>query len=246
MKQLRHIVLAVLLATVMVSVPVFAEDSGGSGSGGNSNTPPPEQHTEPKTTPPETQKPKPEETHPQKSTEQKKTENNGTTETETEHHAKTRKQGEEKVAELRKTKKTHSAEERQQLCEANKDKIVKHISEVGTKTTTIQKHIDEVYAKALAYKQTKNIQSDELTALIAAADAAKATAAASSADVAASQPATITCSDANLPTELATFGAAVSQNRSDLKVYRDAVKSVLKALKAATPATDKTTTGGTQ
>jgi DNA polymerase III gamma/tau subunit len=244
MKQLRHIVLAVLLATVLVSVPVFAEGSSGSGSTDDPSNTQPEQQTEPEHT--ETPQQKPAETPHKKSTEQKKTDDS--TATETEQHSKTRKKGEEKVAELRKTKKTHSAEERQQQCEARKDKIASHVSEIGTKTTTIQKHIDEVYAKALAYQQSKNIQSDELTALIAAADAAKATATASSADVAASQPSTIDCTDANLPTELATFGAAVSQNRTDLKAYRDAVKSVLKALKAATPTTDKTdtTTGGTQ
>ncbi len=119
--------------------------------------------------------------------------------------------------------------QRQKVCENHKQGISNKFNHIVTNSQKIQKRIDDIYAKALAFQQSNGTTPDGFADLTAAADTAKANAAASITALQAITP-TIDCNNTSVASDIATFKAAAQQTRDNLKAYRTSVKAVLKAL----------------
>ncbi len=156
----------------------------------------------------------------------------------TELHSK----GKTLVAELQKVHPSKlTATERQKVCEAHKQGLTNKFTVITRNSQSYQTRIDDVYTKALAFQTSKNISSTDLSALIVTADAAKLASATSIANLQKVTPAQDLCNNVSVAQDVATFKAATTQTRTDLKAYKTAVKAVVQNLLAAT----KTTTDAT-
>ena len=256
-KQLRLFLPALVLALSFVAaIPAFAEGGTSSGSGSTE----PKTTTEPPKTPTPAPAPSPEpksggstETHksgtepapaPKTATPKPDGETNDSSNA-TELH----KQGEDKVAEMRKEKKTEvKQEDRQKRCETHKQGLETKFAKIVANSQRSQARIDEILAKAQAFQASKNLSPVDFSALVATATSARTTSAAAISALQAVQP-TLDCANPNVANDVATFKAAAEQTRTALKDYKAAVKNVLTSLKAAanstTDTTAKPTTGGT-
>ena len=153
--------------------------------------------------------------------------------------------GKDMVAELQKEhKSTKTDTERQKVCEVHKQGLTNKFTVITRNSQSYQTRIDDVYTKALAFQTSKSISSTDLTALIATADAAKLTSATSIANLKALAP-TINCNNVSVAQDVATFKAATTQTRTDLKAYKTAVKAVVQNLLASTKTTTDTSTKST-
>jgi|GEM_PF-1147303 len=150
--------------------------------------------------------------------------------------------GKSLVAELQKENKSKQTDsERQKVCEVRKQGLTNKFTVIARNSQSYQTRIDDVFAKAQAFQTSKSFTSTDLTALIAAANDAKATSATSVANLQAVTP-TLDCNNASVAQDVATFKTAAAQTRTDLKAYKAAVKAVVQALKSATKTSTDTTT----
>lgn len=176
------------------------------------------------------------------------------TESETESHSGStsrsefRDQAESRVSELRKEHKTEQKDsERQHRCEGRKGGIQNRFTNIVNKSQKIQDKITTIYDKGTKFATTNNLSPTDYDALVAKADAAKATSASSIAALKAATP-TIDCSNKDIATSIATFKAAADQVRKDLIAYRTAVHDVLASIRTAAQASKPagTTEGSTE
>jgi hypothetical protein len=144
--------------------------------------------------------------------------------------------GSGKVAEVRADHKAKTAEERTKVCEAHKQGLTKKFSRIVTNSERIQARIDDILAKAIAYKQDKNLSPANFDSLVATAQTAQATSADSVAALKTATP-SLDCNNTSVATDVAGFKTAAGTTRDNLKAYRTAVKAVLKSLKTAKKAT---------
>lgn len=147
--------------------------------------------------------------------------------------------GEEKVAELRKDHKEHTADERQKFCNLHKDGISTSSAAIKAHAQALQDRITEVLAKGVTFKTTHNLSPASYDALLATANSDKA---ASSAAIANLVAPTLDCTSTTVATEVATFKVSAETSRDALKTYRTDVKALIQAIKAAAIASNATTT----
>jgi hypothetical protein len=167
------------------------------------------------------------------STDDQKPEANETTQHEM--HVK----GEQKVAELRKDHKEHTADERQKFCNLHKDDITTGVSTIKARAQSLQDRITEVLAKGVAFKTTHHLSPTNYDAQLATVSSDKA---ASSVAIANLVAPTLDCTSATVATEVATFKVSAETSRDALKTYRADVKALIQAIKAAAVAASSTST----
>jgi chromosome segregation ATPase len=183
------------------------------------------------------------------------------TETEVEHGVVTTKPDElrgraERLIEakrtaLSETKKTKlSADGRQKACKAREANLTKKITNFDKQAKRHLERYDTAYAKLQAYQKEQDITAENYTALVATADAKRATATAA-VDALKTAGVKIDCSSQDPAAAVATVKASVANAKTALKDYRTAVKNVLVALMTAksdntkVDATDDNTTNST-
>ena len=225
MTKRKHIALTLALIGLVFGLsvsPVLARD--GSSGGGGDSTETETQHAEDTNTEkPETKTETEQEQHVKE---------DAKPEIEKRVESKTKSESETELEKLRKEHKEHTKEERQKNCEAAKNGLETKLKNLSTNATKHQTRITEIYDKALAYQKDQNITVANFDQLVATANAAQAQAA-SSVSVLAGLSTTIDCSQTNVASTVATYKASAAQARTDLKAYKDAVKAILVALKAA-------------
>lgn len=146
-----------------------------------------------------------------------------------------RNRGKEIVSELkaeRQQKTALKAEDRQKRCENRKQGLQKKVDNLASNAQKHQSRITEIFNKATTYQAENNITLDGFDALVSTANAAKGTSQTSVDALVALKP-TLDCTKESVPTDVATFKAAATQARTDLKAYKTSVKAVLKALNDA-------------
>jgi hypothetical protein len=162
--------------------------------------------------------------------------------------AEARTEAQEKVAELRLKQKTELKDsERQHRCQGRKVGIQNRFTNIVNKSQKIQDKITTIYDKGTTFATTNNLSPTDYDALVAKADAAKATSAADIVALKAATP-TIDCNNKDIATSIATFKAAADQVRKDLIAYRTAVHDVLASIRTAAEAAKPadTTEGSTE
>ncbi len=150
--------------------------------------------------------------------------------------------GEQKVADLRKDHKEHTADQRQKFCNLHKDGISTSVGAIKEHAQALQDRITEVLAKAVAFNTTQNLSPANYVALLAAANSDKL---ASSAAIANLVAPTLDCTSTTVATDVATFKVSAEASRDALKTYRSDVKALIQAIKAAAVAAESTTTSTT-
>lgn len=148
------------------------------------------------------------------------------------------KQGDDMVAKLRKEHagdKVKTPAERQKVCEAHKKGIENKFASIVGNSNRAQTRITSILDKAVAFQQSGNVQSADFATLLATAQTAKATSAASIAALQAVAP-SVDCNSTSVASDVATFKAAAQTTRTNLKAYKAAAKAVLKSLESAKPA----------
>lgn len=159
-------------------------------------------------------------------------------------HPELHKRGDDIIAELEKGhKSTKTPEQRQKVCEAHKDGLVNKFQHIDGNSQAIQDRINDVLVKAQTYKTSHNLQPANFDALVASAEAAKATSTQSIAAMKTVEP-SLDCNNMSVASDVATFKAATQQTRDSLKSYRTAVKAVLHSLEVEKAETEHT--GGDQ
>jgi hypothetical protein len=160
-------------------------------------------------------------------TQSTETETSGTAETEL--HTK----GMNKVAELRKLAKTQqTAEQRAKKCEARKGGLQTKFTSIATNAQRYQDRVDAIYVKTLTYQKTLTTTPANFEALVATADSAKTTSAASVSMLKTAAP-NLDCTKPDVATPVATFKVAADDARTKLKAYKMAVKAVVHSLLSA-------------
>lgn len=137
-------------------------------------------------------------------------------------------------------KKAKNTEERKNRCESHKQGLSNKFSRIVSNAKKHQTRIDKFLDKATAYKDSSGLDPANWDTLLASAQAAKETSTASIADLEAITP-TIDCNSESVASDVATFKAAASKVRDDLKAYKTSVKALLKALQEAKETTTTTT-----
>ncbi len=138
-------------------------------------------------------------------------------------------------------KKEVSQADHQKRCEAHKQGLTNKFSHIVTNSQRIQDRITDVLTKAQAYQTAHNLTVANFDTLVATAQSAGATSAASITSLKAVTP-SLDCNNVSVASDVATFKTAAKTTRDDLKAYRTAVKAVLQALEAAKPATSEGST----
>lgn len=152
----------------------------------------------------------------------------------TQHEDQSTQSREKARAEIKALRTEHNtkttAEKREKVCESRKNGLKNKFANMSRNSVTYQARIDDIYAKSLAYQTTNSVTSDELTSLIAAADAAKAKATVSVTALQDAKTTIVDCKNTEVAANIAAFKTMASQARDDLKTYRQAVKDVLQSL----------------
>lgn len=155
-----------------------------------------------------------------------------------------REQAKQDVEKKRESAKQENEQEREQKKQEREHKCESHKHGLETKVGNLnkngQKHLDhfnKVYANALEFQKTNNLNPAGFADLTAKADAAKAKAEASVATLNSLQP-TVDCQKDTVATDVSAFKTAATQARSDLQAYKLAIKDVLKALETAKETTE--------
>lgn len=173
------------------------------------------------------------------------TETHASTEIE-QNHPELHKRGVNFVNKMRELESEHdkqkSPEERKHACETHKQGIERKFNRIVNNANRMQTRIGKFLDKAVAYKTDKNVTVDNWDALVAAAETAKQTSADSLTSLAAVVP-SIDCNSTSVASDIATFKAAASTARDNLKAYKQAVKNVFIALEQAKDSTDNTSEG---
>ncbi len=170
-------------------------------------------------------------TETENETEQQKAENSAS-------HTELHKQGDDMVAKLRKEHagdKVKTPAERQKVCEAHKKGIENKFASIVGNSNRAQTRITSILDKAVAFQQSGNVHATDFATLLATAQTAKATSAASIAALQAVAP-SVDCNSTSVASDVATFKAAAQTTRTNLKAYKAAAKAVLKSLESAKPA----------
>ncbi|HSW37550.1 MAG TPA: hypothetical protein VLG37_04265 [Candidatus Saccharimonadales bacterium] len=149
----------------------------------------------------------------------------------------------EKLREQHKSNKT--AEERTKVCEAHKQGLETKFTNISKNAEAYQARIDAILAKAETYKADHNLTITNWDTLLAAAKQAQTASAASIANLKSLTP-SLDCNNVSVAQDVATFKVAAQQTRDDLKAYKMAVKTVLKALLGAKQVDNKATTEGSE
>jgi hypothetical protein len=143
-----------------------------------------------------------------------------------------KEQAQEHIAELKAQAKEHSAEQRKKNCRAAEHGLTKKLSMLQKNSAKFKSQIDSTLQRAIQFKQDNNITTVDYEANLAAAQSAQGQAQSSVAALS-SLSINLDCSSGSVAQNVATFRAAASQTRSDLKTYRQAVKALIKDLRKA-------------
>ena len=150
-----------------------------------------------------------------------------------ERKAEFRKKAEDDIAKKRSEiadKKAKNSQDRKNACESHKQGLTNKFSRIVANGKKHQARIDKFLDKATAYKDNSGLSPENWDTLLASAQAAKATSAASIADLKAIAP-TIDCNSTSVASDVAKV-------RDDLKAYKTSVKALLKSLRDAKPASE--------
>lgn len=134
--------------------------------------------------------------------------------------------------ELGMTNHEHSNSEREKNCQSAEHGLETKLQNLSKNATKFQTRIDTALDLAIAYQKDNNISVDNFDQLVATAQAAKSTSAAS---VSALNDlnTNLDCSSQSVAQNVAKFKVAAKQARTDLKAYKEAVKAILRALEVA-------------
>jgi hypothetical protein len=139
---------------------------------------------------------------------------------------------ETEINDLLKDHPKHSVNERQKNCQAAEHGLETKFQSLSTNATSFQTKIDAALSNAITYQKDNNLTVTNFAQLVADAQAAQSKAAASVSVLSGLSP-TLDCTQPTVATNVANFKVAVKQAKTDLLVYKDAVKAVLQALEAA-------------
>jgi sRNA-binding protein len=145
-------------------------------------------------------------------------------------------QAQANVAEKKAQVVAKTQEQRQKACEARKANITKRMSKAVTQAEKHKATFDKIYNKVQAFKTKKDLTVENYDSLVTAADKAQSDAQASitalkDLDV------SVDCTSETVAQSLASFQVAVKATRDSLKTYRESITDLIKAVKAAVPAT---------
>lgn len=161
------------------------------------------------------------------------------TESENGRRESVRVSGEARVKQLRAERKMNtSAEKREKVCDSRKNGLETKFASISRNAVRYQAKVDGVFSKLPTSAVSK------VPAEYSAAVAAKAKSEASVkvlGDIKLSTA--VDCKNPDVADQVATFKAAASTARDDLKDYKMAAKDVLKALKTATPKSTESSEG---
>lgn len=136
-----------------------------------------------------------------------------------------------------------SEEDRQKTCEDRKEGMERKLGNLSANAEKYLSRVDTVFGKAQTFKaNNSSVTVANYDALVAAAEAAQ-TKAAASVDALKDLAPTIDCTSNTVSNDVATFKVAAQQARTDLKAYKQSVKSLLKAIKGAVEANETETEG---
>ena len=152
----------------------------------------------------------------------------------------------QKIAELKKDHKEHSAEERKNFCNNHRNNFEARYTNLKSHAAKVQADISAVYDKGVAYKTANNLSVLDYDALVAKVDTDNSAVTTALSAVVVPK---LDCTSPTVATDVATFKVSVDAVRDDLRTYRTDVRTLLKAIKTAAQASKtetQTTTGGTQ
>lgn len=156
-----------------------------------------------------------------------------TPEEEREAHRRTLEtETETEISGMMKEHSRHSDADRQKNCQDAEHGLETKLQSLSTNATNFHTKIDTALANAIAYQKANNVVVTNFDALVAAAQAAQSTSAASVSALNGLSP-NLDCAQATVATNVAQFKVAAKQARTDLIAYKNAVKAVLQALEAA-------------
>lgn len=150
----------------------------------------------------------------------------------TAEETKLRTHGQELLTQLKKERQEHTQAERAKNCQSRKQGLQRKVNNLAENAQKHEARIDSLFAKTLAYKQDHNLTVENFATLNAGALTAQA-AAQSSLEALDSLKPTLDCNNESVATDVAAFKVAMTQARSDLSEYRQAVKSLLRAVQSA-------------
>lgn len=154
--------------------------------------------------------------------------------------------GKQKIAELKKDHKEHSAEERKNFCNNHRNNFEARYTNLKSHAAKVQADISAVYDKGVAYKTANQLTVPGYAALVAAVDTDNSAVTTALSAVVVPK---LDCTSPTVATDVATFKVSVDAVRDNLRTYRTDVRTLLKAIKTAAQASKtetQTTTGGTQ
>ena len=153
--------------------------------------------------------------------------------------------GKQKIAELKKAHKEHSAEQRKNFCNSHRNDFEARYTNLKIHAAKVQADISAVYDKGVAFKTANNLTVPNYSALVTAVDADNS--AVTTALGAVVVP-TLDCTSPTVATDVATFKVSVDAVRDNLRTYRTDVRTLIKAIKTAAQASkteSPATNGGT-
>ena len=215
-KKMLAIMPAILLMLGLTTLPVLARD----GSDDSSTTPSTTSLTETKETP--------------EVTSHNKTEVNKEVSENVKHEIENEIENETKntISEFKKTEKEHSQEERKKNCDAAEHGLETKLTNLSKNASAFQVKVDGALAKAIAYQKDNNLTITGFDILVTTAQTAQ-TQSASSVSALSSLNTNLDCSQPGVAQNVAAFKVAAKMTRTNLKAYKDAVKTVLKAIETA-------------
>lgn len=125
--------------------------------------------------------------------------------------------------------KKHTIEERQKNCKVHENGLETKLANLGKNADKHKVRIDGILQKAEAFYNNSSAKPAGAVDLLAEAQAAQQTSAASVTALKALNV-NLDCNNPGVAENVATFKVAAAQARSDLLTYRGAVKSLLKSL----------------
>lgn len=129
-------------------------------------------------------------------------------------------------------------QQRHDRCESHKKGLNTKFDRIVTHSQKVQTRIDNILNKVTAYKTESNLTPAGWDDLLAAAQAAQTASSQSITDLQNVTP-TIDCNSDTVATDVATFKAAATTSRDNLKAYKTSVKALITALKDAKPASSQ-------
>lgn len=146
--------------------------------------------------------------------------------------AKFRAHGQELLTQLKKDRQEHTKQQRREHCQTRRQGLQTKVDRLAGGVQKHKSRIDDVLAKVTAYQQQNNLNVENFEMLVTNATAAQATAGSSVAALGSLKP-TVDCNNESVASDVAAFKVAAAQARSDLSEYRQTVKALLGAVRAA-------------